>query len=111
MREIMGEPKRACQAGRDATSELRAARGKVRTAFELGWSTQSNGELLTAAGRDVDVLVTTDRNLQREQPMTGRRLTILVFPTTSGPRIQGNIDTIVRALASIVRGQYLELTW
>jgi len=84
---------------------------EVRAAFELGWSTLSNGELVTAAERDFDVLITTDRHRPHQQRVTGRRLTILVLPTTSWSRIEGNTDIIVRALASIVSGQYLELTW
>jgi hypothetical protein len=83
----------------------------VRTAFELGWSTLSNGELLAAAEIAFDVLITTDRNLRHQQSVMGRGLAILILPTTSWPRIQRNSDAIVRAVASIARGQYLELTW
>ena len=83
----------------------------MRTAFELGWSTLSNGELLAAAEIAFDVLITTDRNLRHQQSAMGRGLAILVLPTTSWPRIQRNSDAIVRAVASIARGQYLELTW
>ena len=55
----------------------------VVTAFELGWSRLGNGELLEAAERQFDVLVTTDRNLRYQQSVTGRSLSILVLPTTS----------------------------
>ena len=34
---------------------------KVATAAEMGWSTLSNGELLDAAEREFDLLVTTDQ--------------------------------------------------
>jgi len=34
---------------------------KVATAAEMGWSTLSNGELLDAAEREFDLLVTTKR--------------------------------------------------
>ena len=83
----------------------------MRTAFELGWSTLSNGELLAAAEGHFDVLITADRNVRHQQSVTGRSLAILVLPTTSWPRIQLNSDAIARAVASIARGQYLELTW
>ena len=40
----------------------------VRTAFELGWHTLANGELLSAAERaGYEVFVTTDRNLRHQQ--------------------------------------------
>jgi uncharacterized protein DUF5615 len=57
----------------------------VRTAFDLGWSQLSNGELLARAEKEFDVLVTTDRNLQHQQNLSGRRLAILVLPTTNWP--------------------------
>jgi hypothetical protein len=38
----------------------------VATAFELGWSELSNGELLAAAETQFDVLVTTDRHLDQQ---------------------------------------------
>ena len=82
----------------------------MRTAFELGWSTLGNGELLAAAEGAFDLLITTDRNLGHQQDMRGRGLAILVLPTTSWPRIQRNSGAIIRAVVSIARGQYLELT-
>ena len=36
----------------------------VATAFELGWSTLKNGELLAAAEAAFDTLITTDQNLR-----------------------------------------------
>lgn len=89
-----------------------ALRGhEVLTAFELGWSTLSNGELLAVAEREFDVLITTDRNLRHQQNVTGRGLAILALPTTSWPRIQRHSDVIARSVASIAKGQYLALTW
>jgi hypothetical protein len=55
----------------------------VSTAFELGWSTLSNGELLTVAEGQFDMLITTDRHLRHQQDLSGRRLAILVLATTS----------------------------
>ena len=47
----------------------------VDTAFERGWSTLGNGELLAAAeAAAFDVFVTTDQQLRHQQSMTGRRL-------------------------------------
>ena len=56
---------------------------QVQTAFELDWSRLSNGELLAAAEGQFDVLVTTDRNLRHQQSLAGRKLAVLVLPTTS----------------------------
>lgn len=82
---------------------------QVETAFELGWSRLSNGELLAAAESRFDVLVTTDRNLRHQQSPAGRKLAVLVLPTTSWPRLESHTGAISSALASMKPGQYLEL--
>ena len=83
---------------------------QVETAFEIGWSRLTNGELLAAAEGRFDVLVTTDRNLRHQQSLSGRKLAVLVLPTTSWPRLRAHVPSIVSALASVKTGEYLELT-
>ena len=83
----------------------------VSTAFELRWSTLSNGELLSAAEGKFDLLVTTDQNLRYQQNLGGRTLAILVLPTTSWPEIQKQIPLIVSAVLSAKPGGYCELRW
>ncbi|MGH9145708.1 MAG: DUF5615 family PIN-like protein [Vicinamibacterales bacterium] len=83
---------------------------QVETAFELGWSRLTNGELLAAAEGRFDVLVTTDKNLRHQQSLSGRKLAVLALPTTSWPRLRAHVPGIVSALASIKPGEYLELT-
>ena len=71
----------------------------VSTAYELGWSTLKNGELLAAAEKSgFEVLVTTDTNLQYQQNLTQRKIALVVLKTTSWPRIQKNIKAIVTAI-------------
>lgn len=82
---------------------------EVRTAFELGWSKLGNGELLARAEQDFDVFVTTDRNLQHQQNLAGRRIAILVLPTTSWPRLQSITSRIAEELASMQPGRYREI--
>ena len=82
---------------------------RVETAYELGWSRLSNAELLTAAEGRFDVLVTTDRNLRHQQSLAGRKLAVLVLPTTSWPRLEAHADKIASSLASMKPGQLLEL--
>ena len=76
----------------------------------LGWSELRNGELLDKAERQFDALITTDRNLSRQQNLAGRRLAILVLSSTSWPRLQSQIARIALAIASLRTGQYLDLT-
>jgi hypothetical protein len=83
----------------------------VSTAFEMGWSALANGDLLAAAEAQFDLLLTTDQNLGYQQNLTGRKLAILVFPTTSWPEIQKHIPAVIMAVATIKSGTYLELHW
>lgn len=81
----------------------------VETAYEKGWSTLRNGELLAKAEAGFDVLVTTDRNLRYQQNLAERRIAILVLPTTSRPRLQRIAREIAAAVDSLKPGQYLEV--
>jgi hypothetical protein len=81
----------------------------VEVAFELGWSRLTNGELLTAADGRFDVLVTTDKNLRHQQSLSGRKLAVLVLPTTSWPQLLEHLPAIVSALTSAKSGEYLQL--
>ncbi len=82
---------------------------QVQTAFELGWSRLTNGDLLAAAEGKFDVLVTTDQNLRYQQPLTGRTLAILVLPTTSWPRLRDRVGEIIKALGLLKTGDYVKL--
>ena len=81
----------------------------VETAYEKGWSTLRNGELLAKAEAAFDLLITTDRNLRHQQNLAERRIAILVLPTTSWPRLQKIASQIAAAVASLQPGQYLEV--
>ena len=83
----------------------------VATAFELGWSSLANGDLLREAEARFDLLITTDQNLRYQQNPAGRRLAILVLPTTSWPEISQHEAEIVAAANSLKPGEYRELRW
>ena len=83
----------------------------VSTAFEMGWSTLVNGDLLATAESQFDVLVTTDHNLQYQQNLTGRRLAILVLPFANWPRLQKHLPTIVSVVEDLTPGEFLELSF
>ncbi len=83
----------------------------VTTAYELGWSNLANGDLLKAAELQFDLLVTTDQNLRHQQNLGGRKLAILVLPTTSWPEIQKHVTEVVAAVSSTKAGGFLQLHW
>lgn len=81
----------------------------MQTAYELGWSTLRNGELLARADQNFDALITTDRNLKNQQNLAGFRIAILVLPTTSWPRLQRMLGEIAAAVDSLGQVKYREL--
>ena len=83
----------------------------VATAFELGWSDLANGELLQQAEAQFELLITTDQNLHYQQNLGGRRLAILVLPTTSWPEIKQHEAEIIAAVSTVKAGEYRELRW
>lgn len=83
---------------------------EVSTAFERGWHTLQNGELLQAAeSAGFAALITTDKNLRYQQNLTGRRLAILVLMTADWRRIQPHGESVAQAVATLVPGAYVEL--
>jgi predicted nuclease of predicted toxin-antitoxin system len=83
----------------------------VSTAFEMGWSDLANGDLLAKAESQFDLLITTDQNLRYQQNLKGRKLSILVLPTTNWPEIQKHTSDVVSAVTGINSGGYVELRW
>ena len=80
----------------------------VATTYEKGWATLTNGALLTVAEDAFDVFVTTDQSLRYQQNLAGRRLAILVLPTTSWPRLRPHAALIAQAIASLGAGELQE---
>ena len=88
-----------------------ASAHEVSTAYERGWSTLKNGELLEAAeAAGFDVLVTTDTNLRYQQNLAKRRIGVVVLTTTSWPRIQAVAHAVARAVAGVSPADYVEVT-
>jgi len=81
----------------------------VATAYEMGWAGFDNGELLKAAEPEFDVLVTTDQNIRYQQNLGGRRLAVLVLPTTSWPEIETHVTEVVAAVSELRPGEHREL--
>jgi hypothetical protein len=79
----------------------------VSTAYELGWATLKNGELLAAAeSNGFEVFVTTDTNLSYQQNLSARKIAIVVLSTTSWPRILKSVAAIVSAIDTAKPNSY-----
>ena len=85
-------------------------RHEVATAYERGWSNLTNGELLDIAEQEgFTVFVTTDLNLKYQQNLSARRIAIVALTSTSWPRIQRAIGTVVQAIDGASEGSYAEV--
>jgi len=83
---------------------------EVITAYEAGWATLRNGELLLAAEQACcEVLLTTDTNLRYQQNLASRKIAIVVLRTTRWPRIRQQLPRVLDAIALCTRGAYLEV--
>lgn len=83
---------------------------EVSTAYEHDWSTLENGDLLDAAELEgFEVFVTTDKNLRHQQNLSGRRIAIVVLTSTSWPRIQREIASVIRSINEVYPGSYTEV--
>lgn len=81
----------------------------VSTALELGWESLENGRLLAAAESSFDAFITTDKNIRCQQNLFGRRLAILVLPTTSWPEIRACLNMVSNAVNELNPGNVVEL--
>ena len=83
---------------------------EVATAYERGWSTLTNGDLLQAAETaGFTVLVTTDTHLKYQQNLVARRIAIVVLSTTSWPRIRVAVDEVALTVNRATEGSYSEV--
>ncbi len=80
----------------------------VSSAYDRGWSKLRNGELIDGAERGgYEVLITTDTSLKYQQNLTARRPGIDVLLSTSWPRIQRVIASVVAAIDAAVSSPFL----
>ena len=82
----------------------------VLTAYELGWSTLKNGELLRAAeSNGFEVFITTDTNLRYQQNLIQRKIAIVSLSTTSWPRIKQHVSLIIAAVTNSANNSFIEV--
>jgi predicted nuclease of predicted toxin-antitoxin system len=77
---------------------------EVRRAFQLGWADKKNGELLALAERArFELLVTTDQNLQHQQNLRGRRISVFILGRGNWPEIEPHATTIGSKIDAITQ--------
>ena len=79
----------------------------VNTAYERGWSTLLNGELLRVAEEaGFEVLLTTDKNLVYQQNLSERKIAIVALGKSRWSLIEPVLSRIAAAIDAAKAGSY-----
>ena len=80
---------------------------EVSTVPERGWAGKKNSELLEAAGKEFDALVTTDRGMPYQQNLSRFELAVVVLEakTNSYEDLASLMDRANAALGDVVPGE------
>ena len=85
---------------------------EVVTVTERGWSGKKNGELLRAAQREFDALVTMDRNMEHQQNLGSVDLGVVLILAKSNRRrdVEPAMPEVNRALHRVRAGELTRVT-
>jgi predicted nuclease of predicted toxin-antitoxin system len=80
---------------------------EVATVPERGWAGMKNGELLEAAAKEFDVMVTTDRGMPHQQNLSRFHLAVVVLEAKSNSYedLASLMDRANAALGEVVPGE------
>src|ERR1017187_460365 len=82
----------------------------VRTAAEEGWDRLRNGDLLSAAEEAAfDLLLTTDRNMQYQQNLAGRKIAVVILSRQQWPQLRPHVQLVVDAINAARPGRVTEV--
>jgi predicted nuclease of predicted toxin-antitoxin system len=77
------------------------------TAQQKGWDGFSNGKLLSLAEPEFDLFRTSDRNLQYQQNLKGRKIAILLLSTNHWQTLKKRVELVQAALDKISSGEFV----
>lgn len=79
---------------------------EVKTAYEMGWASLKNGELLSLVSKQFDALVTVDRNLSYQQNLPIFDIAVVVLRSKSNRLVdlQRLVPDLLASLATSKRG-------
>src|SRR5947209_1953075 len=84
----------------------------VRTVPDMGWSGQRNSQLLQSCDAEqVDVLVTVDRSMAKQQNLKNFRVSVVLLKAKSNTvdDLVLLVPQLIAALLKIQPGQYIEI--
>jgi hypothetical protein len=85
---------------------------EIATAYECGWQSLQNGELLSAAEAEgFAAFLTCDQNLRHQQNLAVRRIAIAVLMSTDWRLIRLHTDYVARVVAALAPSVYVEISF
>jgi hypothetical protein len=82
----------------------------VVEAVARGWDRLANGALLKAAEEaGFDLLLSTDKNIQYQHNLKGRRIAIVILGNSQRPAVHRYIDRVVAAVNPASPGSFAEV--
>ncbi len=82
----------------------------VTYARQIGWQELENGELIRRAeDAGYDVLLSTDKNIQYQQKLSGRKIALVILGNSQWPVVRLHLDKVVAAINACVPGTYTEI--
>jgi hypothetical protein len=79
-------------------------------ARDAGWDRLSNGALLQAAEEaGFEVLITTDKNMVKQQNLKGRTIAIIVLGNSQWRIVQRHVRQISSTINAATPGSYVEI--
>jgi len=80
----------------------------VRTAYEMGWDTLTNGKLLDAVqAAGFDIFVTSDQRLKSQQNLAGRKIAVVALGSNHWDTIKADPARVIAACAGAGEGAYI----
>jgi hypothetical protein len=83
---------------------------QVTFSRKLVWHEFENGQLIQKAeDAGFDLLLTTDKNIQYQQNLTGRKIALIVLGNQQWPMVKLHLEKIVAAVNESKPGSYIKV--
>jgi predicted nuclease of predicted toxin-antitoxin system len=84
---------------------------EVRSARDMGWEGLTNGQLLSQAELQFDVILTVDRNIKHQQNLAGRQISIVVLIAATNTRaaLSPLVPQVLTLLPTLEPGRLYEV--
>lgn len=83
---------------------------EITFARRIGWHELENGELIQKAEEaGYEVLLSTDKNIQYQQNLAGRKIALVILGNQQWPLVKLHLDKIAAAVNAAAPGSFVEV--